>query len=377
MLLNNKIINNLNFYNKIINYFNLYNKNFIIKHIKFISYNSDTVTGPTDNTKGKRANGITGKGANSTAMECTPEETPFGVGGRGVKGMECNTKEIGTVGASTVTEEKNDRNKLYLWQLKIICIIILIFGSSYFIYTFINNDMDIKKTCIKLSMNWDSLFYNISSEKFKAFLNSRFYNSLSNELNYQISLYFFNIDINKENGFRKSDAIYFLTEIGIDNNNKIIQKFISNNSNSNENKLLNGCTLNEFGNLIESLILEQKLKSNEQFETNLLQKLINLNQNMKIDEGIKEIGNTLIIESVKEMYNEVKKYMKENEEEYEELESELERNKKLKMKLEQLSKSRRLNDQEKRHLTNINREIVMLNNELNKLKYLKKKLLLI
>uniref|UniRef100_A0A3B0MT34 Uncharacterized protein n=1 Tax=Theileria annulata TaxID=5874 RepID=A0A3B0MT34_THEAN len=371
MLLNNKIINNLNFYNKIINYFNLYNKNFIIKHIKFISYNSDTVTGPTDSNNGKRANGITGKGANSTATECTMGK------GANFTATECTMDTKGTIGASTVTEEKNDRNKLYLWQLKIICIIILIFGSSYFIYTFINNDMDIKKTCIKLSMNWDSLFYNISSEKFKAFLNSRFYNSLSNELNYQISLYFFNIDINKENGFRKSDAIYFLTEIGIDNNNKIIQKFISNNSNSNENKLLNGCTLNEFGNLIESLILEQKLKSNEQFETNLLQKLIYLNQNMKIDEGIKEIGNTLIIESVKEMYNEVKKYMKENEEEYEELENELERNKKLKMKLEQLSKSRRLNDQEKRHLTNINKEIVMLNNELNKLKFLKKKLLLI
>ncbi|EAN31227.1 putative integral membrane protein [Theileria parva strain Muguga] len=277
--------------------------------------------------------------------------------------------------------------RTFLWQLKVISIVTFVLGSSYLSYTFFSNQMDVERTRMKLSVNWDSLFYgNKLSQKHKAFLNSRYSNSLSPDLNTGLVTYFFHIEHSKETGFRRSDAVELLSQVGIDDKNKTVQKFIKNaKADSHEDKMQCGCTLDEFGRLVESLVLEQRLQSNNNFESELTHKLTQINSDRMEDVGWDmknvswEIGNSVVTEPAREMSNEILKYNKSHweDEEVEELESELARNMKLRLKLEELSRRRRLSDEERKRLTSVNNEIVLINSELHKLKYHKRKLLLI
>ncbi|UKK01207.2 hypothetical protein MACK_002020 [Theileria orientalis] len=284
----------------------------------------------------------------------------------------------GTNDVSSMIEKRN----LYWWQFKFVSFVLAGISSSYLGYVFVKSDYDFERFKAKLALHWNSLIYdNTLSVKYKALLNSSFGTCLSKELNDELCKYFLNIDLKKENGFRRSDAICFLSEVNIDEKNKIVDAFVSKGiGESWDHKLLSGCSLNEFAQLVEALVLEERLKSNNEFDNQVLTKLMDMNikNEVKLDRPTPNyrMNNPLISGVARKMSDEVAKYIKDHEHEelYVELKGDLERNIQLKKKLEALSKSRRLTAAEHKRLNSINEEIAAINQEMGRLRHQHRKL---
>ncbi|SBT30422.1 hypothetical protein POVWA2_001100 [Plasmodium ovale wallikeri] len=132
----------------------------------------------------------------------------------------------------------------------------LIFGS-YVVYKVYQNDMNLSKAEESIVKDFVNLMY--TYEEKMSIQNSKFVTCLSENLNRQIAMYFLQLDTDKNSGFLISDALNFLAELNIKEDNAIVKNFIKNGTGKNiELKKLSGCSLQQFAELIESLILANK-----------------------------------------------------------------------------------------------------------------------
>ncbi|CRG98432.1 conserved Plasmodium protein, unknown function [Plasmodium relictum] len=176
-----------------------------------------------------------------------------------------------------ITEKKKKK-----WsKLKIFAYSFNIVFFSYVIYKVYKNDMNLSKAEESIIKDFVKLFY--SYEEKNSVKNSQFLTCLNESLNKQIAMYFIQLDTDKISGFLINDAVNFLSELNINENNEIVKKFIKKGNGKNmELKKLSGCSLQEFAELIESLILVNKAKN----ETSLYKKSSSLENEKKyfIDE---------------------------------------------------------------------------------------------
>ncbi|EKX72662.1 conserved hypothetical protein [Theileria equi strain WA] len=310
----------------------------------------------------------------------------------------CQTTPFNTINRRcySSSSELEERKDLLLWQIRLLSVISMIAGSTYLSYVFISNDFDLKRTRRRVLINWNGLFYGHSLPKrHQAIANSRFNVALCDELKTELCRYFVNLDIKKDNGVRRADALCFLEEVGIIKNepvetkekpktseDKIIEKFISlGHGQTKTLRTLSGCTLQEFCELIEALVMEERLKSNAAFEEELIDKVKILNSKLKDENYLFNTSqmpsNPLVTKPAREMASELRKYIQKESEEnvaYE-IQDEIKRNVQLKKKLEDLSKVRKLTDTERKRLNGICDELESLKKELSKHKHAERILL--
>ncbi|GIX64769.1 aldehyde oxidase isoform X1 [Babesia caballi] len=136
-----------------------------------------------------------------------------------------------------------------------------------------------------------------------------------------------------------------------------------------------GCSLQEFAELLEALVLEQRSEGDDTLEAKLTHKLKELNGETVDDVSLSgntfRLSNPLLAKTTCSMSTELRKYVREDirAAETSDLQHELQRNYKFRDKLQQLSKTRKLSDAERRRLNDINVEIELLQDELSKQKH--------
>lgn len=160
-------------------------------------------------------------------------------------------------------EENIAKNKKWS-KLKTTCYSLNALFLSYVIYKIYKHDGNLSKAEESIIKDYIKLFYTF--EEKKSVKNSTFETCLNEELNKEIGMYFIQLDTDKPSGFLIKDALHFLSEcnIGINEENKIIKNFINRGiGKSFELKKLYGCTLQEFAELIENVILSSKTKEAE------------------------------------------------------------------------------------------------------------------
>ncbi|KEG03524.1 conserved Plasmodium protein, unknown function [Plasmodium vinckei vinckei] len=143
---------------------------------------------------------------------------------------------------------------------------ILIFGT-YASYKVYKNDFNLSKAEESILKDIFNIIY--TYEEKGSVKNSKFITCLSENLNKQIAMYFLQLDTDKKSGFIINDALIFLSELNINEDNEIVKKFIKNgNGKNNELKKYSGCSLQQFAELIESLILTNKTKTDNNVSQN-------------------------------------------------------------------------------------------------------------
>lgn len=134
---------------------------------------------------------------------------------------------------------------------------------SYVIYKVYKNDMNLSKAEESITTDFIKIFY--SFEEKKSLANSEFVTCLDEQLNKQIAMYFMQLDTDKSSGFLRNDAINFLSELHIKEDDEIVQKFINQGiGKQKELKKISGCSLQEFAALIENIILRSKTRTEKQ-----------------------------------------------------------------------------------------------------------------
>ncbi|KAI4841238.1 hypothetical protein MKS88_000476 [Plasmodium brasilianum] len=181
-------------------------------------------------------------------------------------------------------EGKKKRSKM-----KIIGYVLTTLACSYIIYKVYKNDMNLSKAEESIIKDLVNLIY--TYEEKMSIQNSKFVTCLSENLNKQIAMYFLQLDADKNSGFLINDAVNFLSELNIREDNTIVKNFIKNgNGKTTELKKLSGCSLQQFAELIENLILVNKTKNendqgndksytlqkNGSFYINILQQYLNI-----------------------------------------------------------------------------------------------------
>ncbi|SOV21901.1 conserved Plasmodium protein, unknown function [Plasmodium sp. DRC-Itaito] len=147
-------------------------------------------------------------------------------------------------------KKKRSKIKLLFYSFNII------FGG-YVIYKIYKNDLNLSKAEEDIIKDIINILY--SNEEKISIRNSKFLTCLNDELNRQIAMYFIQLDTDKKSGFLRSDAIQLLLELNIKEEYPIIKKFIKNGiGKNNDEKKLSGCSLQEFAELIENIILTNK-----------------------------------------------------------------------------------------------------------------------
>ncbi|CAD2109591.1 conserved Plasmodium protein, unknown function [Plasmodium vinckei] len=143
---------------------------------------------------------------------------------------------------------------------------ILIFGT-YASYKVYKNDFNLSKAEESILKDIFNIIY--TYEEKGSVKNSKFITCLSENLSKQIAMYFLQLDTDKKSGFIINDALIFLSELNINEDNEIVKKFIKNgNGKNNELKKYSGCSLQQFAELIESLILANKTKTHNNVSQN-------------------------------------------------------------------------------------------------------------
>ncbi|CAD2098476.1 conserved Plasmodium protein, unknown function [Plasmodium vinckei lentum] len=143
---------------------------------------------------------------------------------------------------------------------------IFIFGT-YASYKVYKNDFNLSKAEESILKDIFNIIY--TYEEKGSVKNSKFITCLSEKLSKQIAMYFLQLDTDKKSGFIINDALIFLSELNINEDNEIVKKFIKNgNGKNNELKKYSGCSLQQFAELIESLILANKTKTHNNMSQN-------------------------------------------------------------------------------------------------------------
>ncbi|SPJ09593.1 conserved Plasmodium protein, unknown function [Plasmodium sp. DRC-Itaito] len=147
-------------------------------------------------------------------------------------------------------KKKRSKIKLLFYSFNII------FGG-YVIYKIYKNDLNLSKAEEDIIKDIINILY--SNEEKISIRNSKFLTCLNDELNKQIAMYFIQLDTDKKSGFLRSDAIQLLLELNIKEEYPLIKNFIKNGvGKNNDEKKLSGCSLQEFAELIENIILTNK-----------------------------------------------------------------------------------------------------------------------
>ncbi|CDO63572.1 conserved Plasmodium protein, unknown function [Plasmodium reichenowi] len=147
-------------------------------------------------------------------------------------------------------KKKRSKIKLLFYSFNII------FGG-YVIYKIYKNDLNLSKAEEDIIKDIINILY--SNEEKVSIRNSKFLTCLNDELNRQIAMYFIQLDTDKKSGFLRSDAIQLLLELNIKEEYPLIKNFIKNGvGKNNDEKKLSGCSLQEFAELIENIILTNK-----------------------------------------------------------------------------------------------------------------------
>ncbi|ORM41275.1 uncharacterized protein BXIN_0857 [Babesia sp. Xinjiang] len=150
----------------------------------------------------------------------------------------------------------------------------------------------------------------------------------------------------KENGFTRRDAILFLETVGIDTNDQLVDRFVAAGAGeSREHRMVSGCSLQEFAELIEALKTNIRESKNE-FRLN----------------------NPILCRNTNKLSKELCKYVREDLKaaEVHDLQSEIQRLYRFREKLENVAATRSLSEAEVRRLNDINKEIDLLHDELSK-----------
>ncbi|GAB64440.1 hypothetical protein PCYB_011730 [Plasmodium cynomolgi strain B] len=144
-------------------------------------------------------------------------------------------------------------------KLKLVVYLFSITFGGYVIYKVYQNDFNLSKAEESIVKDFVNLIYTYEEKMSKQ--NSKFMTCLSEKLNKQIAMYFLQLDADKSSGFLISDALSFLNDLNIKEDNAIVKSFIKNGVGKNiEMKKLSGCSLQQFAELLESLILVSKTK---------------------------------------------------------------------------------------------------------------------
>ncbi|KOB60858.1 hypothetical protein PFHG_02590 [Plasmodium falciparum HB3] len=157
-------------------------------------------------------------------------------------------------------KKKRSKIKLLFYSFNII------FGG-YVIYKIYKNDLNLSKAEEDIIKDIINILY--SNEEKVSIRNSKFLTCLNDELNRQIAMYFIQLDTDKKSGFLRSDAIQLLLELNIKEEYPLIKNFIKNGvGKNNDEKKLSGCSLQEFAELIENIILTNKSPVMDEQEEN-------------------------------------------------------------------------------------------------------------
>ncbi|EUD66639.1 hypothetical protein C922_02960 [Plasmodium inui San Antonio 1] len=158
---------------------------------------------------------------------------------------------------SEATENIGEKKKKS--KLKLIMFPFSIAFGAYVMYKVYQNDMNLSKAEESIIKDLVHLIYTYEEKMSKS--NSKFVTCLSEKLNKQIAMYFLQLDADKSSGFLISDALSFLNDLNIKEDNTIVKSFIKSGVGKNiEMKKLSGCSLQQFAELLESLILVSKTK---------------------------------------------------------------------------------------------------------------------
>lgn len=275
------------------------------------------------------------------------------------------------------TFEPVDHKELILWQLKLSSYIAGAAVSIYGAYVVVSSGFQLERSRRKFSLHWNKLFYGDElPRKVQALLNSRFNACLSQESLSYLSAYFIKFDNVKENGVRRRDITLFLESVGVPTDNPFVERFIQDGAGeSKEHRLVSGCSLQEFTDLLEALVLHDRLQGNSKLEERIVDKLKEFVRSEENDLWLRSttfrLSNPFVSGAAKSLSSELSKYIKQDIDaaKLQDLQEDLERNYRLRDKLKQLSRSRRLSEAETRRLNNINSEIEMLEEEVGKQKH--------
>ncbi|KAK2196156.1 hypothetical protein BdWA1_002756 [Babesia duncani] len=293
----------------------------------------------------------------------------------GLKGPNYALRAFTTQKSGTAISDEcisiDDAREFLIWKCKIVTGIVGTVISLYGSYLFISSDYDVRRARRRFSMHVNGLIYgNDLLPRQYALINSQYNVALECELKRELAKYFINLDNLKENGVRRSDVLALLEALGIPLDNHVIEKFINRGDGDlKELRKISGCSIQEFGELLEYLVIEQRINSNDAFESNLLSKIKEINSkldNMHVEtRPTFRLGNPYIAGAAKEIAQELLKYnVPDHSEEILQVTNELDRNTRFKEKLETKAK---LTNIEQRRLNFINDEIDRLQKELGRL----------
>ncbi|CDR98079.1 hypothetical protein, conserved [Babesia bigemina] len=279
--------------------------------------------------------------------------------------------------APAESSEVSDRKIVLIWQLKLSACLAGVVVSAYGAYVVISSGFQLDKCRRKFSLHWNGLLYgNSLPVRVSALLNSQYNVCLQPDVLRSLSTYFIKFDLTKENGFRRSDALMFLETVEIATDDPIVDRFIAAGvGESREHRMVSGCSLQEFAELLEALVLDSRMKGDDQLEIKIKQQLEEVNGEAASDAGqpLKEfrLNNPFLLNKAKSLSKELHKHMQEDFKvsEITDIQHELQRNYNFRDKLQRIGTSRKLTDAEVRRLENVNQEIYLLEEELSKQKH--------
>ncbi|KJP89360.1 hypothetical protein AK88_01026 [Plasmodium fragile] len=214
--------------------------------------------------------------------------------GKGAEEKNDTTSKYGAHGVRTSTDPLNEdindtsgkegypyegienmgKKKKKKSKLKLLVYLFSISFGGYVSYKVYENDMNLSKAEESIVKDLVNLIYTYEEKMSKQ--NSKFMTCLSEQLNKQIAMYFLQLDADKSSGFLISDALSFLSDLNIKEDNAIVKNFIKNGVGKNmEMKKLSGCSLQQFAELLESLILVSKTKQENGSSQGQLQNISN------------------------------------------------------------------------------------------------------
>ncbi|GBE62437.1 Recombination inhibitory 2 [Babesia ovata] len=140
--------------------------------------------------------------------------------------------------------------------------------------------------------------------------------------------------------------------------------------------MVSGCSLQEFAELLEALVMDNRINGDDQLELKIKETLDEVNGEVASDasQPIKgfRLNNPLLLDNAQSLSTELHKHMQEyfKESEITDIQHELQRNYNFRDKLQQICNVRKLTDAEVRRLENVNQAIHLLEEELSKEKHI-------
>ncbi|GFE55447.1 hypothetical protein BaOVIS_028510 [Babesia ovis] len=266
-----------------------------------------------------------------------------------------------------------NRKEQLFWQLKVASYVSGIAISIYGTYVFVSSGFQLDRSKRKVLLHFYGMLYgNTLPKRVQALLNSRYSACLDQDVLRYLSAYFIKFDLIKDNGFTRRDAVLFLENIGIDATNPFVAQFIAAASgDSMERRMVSGCSLQEFAELIEALVLEEKINGRSDLENRLkgeLKQLVEEEELQILHHNPFRLNNPLISGLTNALSKELRKYVHVDIEaaRTKDLQNELNRRHRSLHQLQRIAKSRQLSDAEIRRLHDIEEELELLQKELSK-----------